>query len=680
MNPPILLLFLASFVSGTSIIQYYSNNVSFNLQISFTYGSNFRSCDQFNGSMLSTVDQLYLSELESYDTFVIESPPQTDVIYCSDHMIILTTYFIFKSSQNSSETIQLFYQSSILQLGVLLNKTAGSLQYSNQQIHIQSFQFSTTEINMSTFYTTLASSEESVPDSWRFWTHEWWTKINLWNWQHLLQVIIFCIASLCFVLCICCTYCFVCFRCSHNSHKHNHDEYTYYGEYNINNNNQNVSIINHDSDDQKVNDLDHLIDGFDMDKDINEPERQSWLNEAFNSVFKPNSFKLAFPSNYKTAALTDNEEDSDSDAKACEIFNTDKQSDGYIRQNTVSESPILHAPPPPPHPAAIYISQQLLTIEEYEDICSSSNTDLQSNAISIDIETNENTQIHQERIELGKINDNEMKCNDIIHSKHEIKHDDEIHDKVYEYNQLISLMSGNDSNDDDEEEIKYNSLIYYNYDKYEAVIEWFDKIRFPESDDAIRYCNLFIQNGYDTIQEISHMTEKDLQQLPITKPGHKKRILREIQKLKSNDTTITLDSSYHSYHQLTATVTNCDDIDSCHGLSRLSDVMTKCEQNEIDGFEFNIISVLNDFMHLISQHATDFEEIANKLGFCDINKCSKFISNYRDRQLFGKVIENKNYDEQNIAQHQILDKIHCYFQHAFDLGLLLKTEDKTLIE
>eukprot|EP01083_Nonionella_stella_P058950 154305_1 len=82
--------------------------------------------------------------------------------------------------------------------------------------------------------------------------------------------------------------------------------------------------------------------------------------------------------------------------------------------------------------------------------------------------------------------------------------------------------------------------------------------------------------------------------------------------------------------------------------------------------DLNILEVLNAYLHLTETCDTEhrFEQVANSFKTCDINACNAFRRNYRNRNILAQEHKQK----QNIASLQILDKIHCYVSHCYDIG------------
>eukprot|EP01084_Bolivina_argentea_P184443 318098_1 len=98
--------------------------------------------------------------------------------------------------------------------------------------------------------------------------------------------------------------------------------------------------------------------------------------------------------------------------------------------------------------------------------------------------------------------------------------------------------------------------------------------------------------------------------------------------------------------------------------------------------------ILNNFLHLISEHDDDdeFESIYNKICAtnCNILHCNVFLRNHRNR---NKIRKNdkcfselfKTTDDTIIAKMQILDKIHCHYVHCYDIGHRLTSKERETI-
>ena len=68
-------------------------------------------------------------------------------------------------------------------------------------------------------------------------------------------------------------------------------------------------------------------------------------------------------------------------------------------------------------------------------------------------------------------------------------------------------------------------------DEYQEVRNWFKKVGFVKQDEMEKYCNLFIDDGFETLEDIADMDESDLESLGITKKGHIKKLMKAIAKL-----------------------------------------------------------------------------------------------------------------------------------------------------
>ena len=96
------------------------------------------------------------------------------------------------------------------------------------------------------------------------------------------------------------------------------------------------------------------------------------------------------------------------------------------------------------------------------------------------------------------------------------------------------------------------------------------------------------------------------------------------------------------------------------------------------GEHYNNTHLLNDFNHLIEFHDNVFNHIYEYFdGECDLEKCLLIKRLHRDRDYYKNDAKRKeiyyNYDDaKEINTQQILDKIHCYYRHSYDLGFRVK--------
>eukprot|EP01084_Bolivina_argentea_P016466 30820_1 len=118
-----------------------------------------------------------------------------------------------------------------------------------------------------------------------------------------------------------------------------------------------------------------------------------------------------------------------------------------------------------------------------------------------------------------------------------------------------------------------------------------------------------------------------------------------------------------------------NNITSCSYSTRLINLLH--QPNNIND-KIDVTQVLADYFHILQNHDNDesFEFISNQLSIikCDINQCTHFTRNYRDRCSNN---ENKEYYDENI---EIVDKIHCYFMHSYDMVYRLTESERNQIQ
>eukprot|EP01084_Bolivina_argentea_P023711 44281_1 len=125
------------------------------------------------------------------------------------------------------------------------------------------------------------------------------------------------------------------------------------------------------------------------------------------------------------------------------------------------------------------------------------------------------------------------------------------------------------------------------------------------------------------------------------------------------------------------------DIASCNEKEQLINCMGNYNQK----IDMQIVdSTLNSFVHLLHQHNEsdlEFEAIKQQLKCCDLGKCNVFRRHHRDREKCknNEEIHNmyKQYNDEDIARLQIIDKIHCFYQHCHDIGNRLSLAEKLFI-
>eukprot|EP01084_Bolivina_argentea_P010111 18853_1 len=63
-----------------------------------------------------------------------------------------------------------------------------------------------------------------------------------------------------------------------------------------------------------------------------------------------------------------------------------------------------------------------------------------------------------------------------------------------------------------------------------------------------------------------------------------------------------------------------------------------------------------------------FEMMAKEIGYCDVNKCAIFQRHF-----------TQHYAQPVSVTSRIMDRIHCYCQHSFDIGSRLSSGNKEIL-
>eukprot|EP01084_Bolivina_argentea_P016469 30823_1 len=128
---------------------------------------------------------------------------------------------------------------------------------------------------------------------------------------------------------------------------------------------------------------------------------------------------------------------------------------------------------------------------------------------------------------------------------------------------------------------------------------------------------------------------------------------------------------------------NCNGVLKCSQLDTIIIAMKQYDHKKIKyrNNEFNVELLLNNYLHFIHCHNKDedFEFIVNKLSSCDINNCTIFTRNNRNRFTTDTVDYDDDIDihyPTEVLYCDIMDKIHCYFHHCFDIGNRLTINEK----
>eukprot|EP01084_Bolivina_argentea_P111066 198274_1 len=133
-----------------------------------------------------------------------------------------------------------------------------------------------------------------------------------------------------------------------------------------------------------------------------------------------------------------------------------------------------------------------------------------------------------------------------------------------------------------------------------------------------------------------------------------------------------IDEQKTNYMDMVSSICN-GNIKECIHLNQLRLIMKAYGKGPVDDTidKNKLIIVLDDFLHLTAYHDSkhEFEYIIKQFEFCDIAICKSYPRNYRDRHRRLKCRLNP------AVTTQILDKIHCYFMHAYDIGYRLSIEE-----
>eukprot|EP01084_Bolivina_argentea_P186222 321031_1 len=96
------------------------------------------------------------------------------------------------------------------------------------------------------------------------------------------------------------------------------------------------------------------------------------------------------------------------------------------------------------------------------------------------------------------------------------------------------------------------------------------------------------------------------------------------------------------------------------------------ENNKLD--RERMVLIIDCANHAMDYHDKDFENIYNDLPSCSLKDCEIFKNNYRDR---NSDTESELYKtDEKVSYQQLLDKLHCYYLHTFDIGRRLTTQDR----
>eukprot|EP01084_Bolivina_argentea_P248460 415633_1 len=182
------------------------------------------------------------------------------------------------------------------------------------------------------------------------------------------------------------------------------------------------------------------------------------------------------------------------------------------------------------------------------------------------------------------------------------------------------------------------------------------------------------KNNNENIKKWSFRQNAAVEEVPcvMDEASYKSKDITDMNKSVPHQKQMT---TYIETCQYPMDITNafqCDN-DNCHSAKALVNILI----NDIKEQSNQANLCLSYFLHQITLHNVDesFEFIYNQLDVCDIKKCQFFNRNYRNRHVptitSNNVIENVN--------QQIMDKIHCYYYHSYDIGYRLTGKEKNMV-
>eukprot|EP01084_Bolivina_argentea_P027340 50837_1 len=121
----------------------------------------------------------------------------------------------------------------------------------------------------------------------------------------------------------------------------------------------------------------------------------------------------------------------------------------------------------------------------------------------------------------------------------------------------------------------------------------------------------------------------------------------------------------------------CRNLFECKHIKRIKRLLSLDISNALQIYEkqmhiyYNITSILNDYIHIVSVHKYNLEEIIDilKLNRCNLHDCNAVKMQYRHNMM------DMSADEDNVLIY-IFNQIHNYFHHTFDCGLRLLENEK----
>eukprot|EP01084_Bolivina_argentea_P311879 539895_1 len=184
---------------------------------------------------------------------------------------------------------------------------------------------------------------------------------------------------------------------------------------------------------------------------------------------------------------------------------------------------------------------------------------------------------------------------------------------------------------------------------------------------------------FNDIEQKSQLTETKLE---LIQDGFSNSEIQKAMKLSMNRYQNEWQESSSNDNDATCSVL----VSKCVQLQQLIKYINNynCKNIECDEKDINPSQILDCFLHSLNNHnsSDSFEFIFNKLILCDItqSQCVAITRNFRRKtqlQFSRNELENlyTQRDPKHIIFCQILDRIHCYYLHSYDIGHRLSSND-----
>eukprot|EP01084_Bolivina_argentea_P030770 56956_1 len=241
-------------------------------------------------------------------------------------------------------------------------------------------------------------------------------------------------------------------------------------------------------------------------------------------------------------------------------------------------------------------------------------------------------------------------------------------------------------------EIKYRSIsmniLLSKLENHPIWIEWLMDVGFVVSDDGKR---LIFNGDLVILKMLKDILENYCELLHDPKKCNVyfKKLVALFNRLVESLTVQLQDTSILSECDnpvvIQDNISKCMELcmNDCPYFQQLLQTMTAYSHGEINTNKLttnHVSGIIDAYIHCCNQHDADkdFEFIVKSLTECKVLNCDKFKRNYRNRNNNEESKWNDDIkDNSHNTVSQILDKIHCYFYHCFDIGNRLTIDEKT---